>query len=226
MSVLPRDIGNKILFVRAHIAPFTTNAVAIGTTAGAVTNLDTLAQAAADALAAQTAKREAAKAATSDLRVALAAMTVAFGDIVQQVHVKASTSGDVVYGLAQLPIPATPSSKAPPGTPEALKVALEGNGGLTLTWKCNNPAGTSGTIYQIWRALGGSDDFKYVGGIGTKKFTDVTVPAGATRLTYQIQASRSTKSGGWATFDVRFGTTGGTMTAMVTESPNTPKIAA
>src|SRR4051812_35626362 len=111
MSILPREIGPKIQYVQAHVAPFTANATAIGTTTGACTDLQTKVQPASDTLAAKTAAREAAKAATTDLKVALAAMTVAFNDIVKQVHVKATTAGDGVYGLAQLPIPATPSSK-------------------------------------------------------------------------------------------------------------------
>ena len=59
-----------------------------------------------------------------------------------------------------------------------------------------------------------------------KEFTDQTVPAGSSQVTYQIQAVRSTAAGPWAQFNVNFGTSsGGTMISSITESTPT-KIAA
>jgi hypothetical protein len=46
-------------------------------------------------------------------------------------------------------------------------------------------------------------------------------------VTYQIQAVRSTAVGPWAQFNVNFGvSSGGAMTASVTEQPPSPKLAA
>lgn len=137
----------------------------------------------------------------------------------------------LVHGtLAEIPAPATPEPKGPPGTPNTMTVTLNGNGSLNLKWKCPNPAGTSGTVYQVYRRVGGTGEFTYLGGSGAKLFVDATVPAGATQLTYQIQAVRSTAIGLWATFNVNFGTNvGGGVTASVTEAVATtqaPKLAA
>jgi hypothetical protein len=230
MSVVPKKFAERIGYCEAHIEPFQTNATAIGTTSVAVTDLQTKTAAARAALSAQTEARVAAKAATSALKTTVNAMSIAMQDIIKQIRVKASTAGDGVYDLAQIPPPATPSSRPEPGTPSNLKVTLDGNGALILQWKCNNPPGTSGTMYQVWRKVGPTGAVEYVGGVGEKKFTDDTLPAGASQVTYQIQAARSTKVGLWGTFLVQFGVSGGgAMTASVVETTPTtpaPKIAA
>jgi hypothetical protein len=46
----------------------------------------------------------------------------------------------------------------------------------------------------------------YLGGCGPKQFTDRTIPAGVSGVTYQMQAVRSTAVGPWAQFNVNFGT--------------------
>jgi hypothetical protein len=121
----------------------------------------------------------------------------------------------------------TPSARPAPGQPFAFAVELDQTGILTLKWKCDNPAGTQGTIYQVWRRVGPTGDFSYVGGSGTKSFIDATLPAGSSSVTYQIQAVRSTAVGPAAQFIVNFGVggTGGVMTASVIEGVPT-KIAA
>jgi hypothetical protein len=120
---------------------------------------------------------------------------------------------------------ATPSPMPDPGTPEALEVTLDGAGGLILKWKCANPTGSQGTMYQIYRRVTASGEFTYLGGSGEKKFTDSTVPAGSSQVTYKIQAVRSTAVGLWAQFNVLFGVSGsGEMIASVAQT--SPRIAA
>lgn len=226
-ELLSRNHAERIAFFANHIAPWSAQATNIGTTAGAVTDLDTKTQAAAAALADQQQKKDAAEAATLALFNAIDVMTNAGMAIVEQVHTKARSAGNGVYALAVLPEPATPSPKAAPGKPTDLVVTLDESGVLNLKWKCPNPAGTSGTMYQIWRRIGGSGDFTYVGGVGEKKFVDDTLPAGSSAVTYQMQAVRSTSHGPWAQFNVNFGvSTGGAMTASVTETQPSPKMAA
>lgn len=115
---------------------------------------------------------------------------------------------------------ATPTPVGDPGTPEALDVALDGAGGLILKWKCPNPAGSVGTMYQVYRRVTPTGEFTYLGGSGEKKFTDSTIPAGSSQVTYKIQAVRSTAVGLWAQFNVLFGVSGGgEMTASVEAAP-------
>ena len=118
-----------------------------------------------------------------------------------------------------------PSPMGAPGTSTNFKVKLMGDGSIELGWKCNNPVGSTGTLYQIFRRTGAVGEFEYLGGVGEKKYHDTTIPAGAAVVTYKIQAVRSTAVGDWAEFCVNFGTgAGGAMTASVSESA--PKLAA
>jgi hypothetical protein len=81
-------------------------------------------------------------------------------------------------------------------------------------------------MYQVYRRIGGGSgdgagEFTYLGGSGSKKFVDSTVPAGSSQITYQIQAVRSTAVGAWEQFNVNIGTNTGTgaMTASVEKAP-------
>jgi hypothetical protein len=208
-SVLPPTKLARIEFCENHDTPFSTNAVAIGTTAAAVTDLATKTSAARAAYNAQQAAQNAAKAATNDYNIAVEAMTTAAADIIKQIKAKAATAGPGVYSLAEIPAPAVPSPRPAPGTPTDFAAALDGNGALSLKWKCANPPGSSGTIYQVWRRNSPTGEFTYLGGSGSKDFVDATIPAGSAAVTYQIQAVRSTAVGAWAQFNVNFGVAAG-----------------
>jgi hypothetical protein len=214
MSVVPSKQVEKIQFFETHISPWTTNAVAIGTTTTAVTDLDNKTQAARDAFTAQQAAQAAAKAATNTLNNAIIAMDIAGQGIIKQIRAKAEvTANPDVYSLAQIPAPATPSPVGAPGTPTEFGVQLSQDGSLELSWKCSNPVGCTGVVYQVWRRVGADGEFSYCGGAGERKFTDNTIPAGSSQVTYQIQAVRSTGAGPWAQYNVNFGVGGGeTMT--------------
>jgi len=115
----------------------------------------------------------------------------------------------------------------PPGTPYKFAVEIMPSGALELKWKCDNPAGSQGTLYQIGRKVDDATTFEYLGGAGTKSFTDTTLPAGASTITYRIQAVRSTAVGVEGVLVVNIGTgSGGGMTVSVVEPQGAPKIAA
>jgi hypothetical protein len=209
MPLFPKSNEGKILFVQSKVTPWSTNATQIGTTTTAVTSMGTLATTAQAKLLAAVEARDASKNATADLDAAVRAMGTAAADIVKQIRAKAATDGDDVYLLAGIPAPATPSPVGPPGTPYKFGAALDPEGVLTLTWKCANPAGAVGTVYQIGRKLGGPDapgEFAVVGTTGKRRFVDATLTAGAAALvTYQVRAIRSTLAGTAGVFTVQFG---------------------
>lgn len=106
----------------------------------------------------------------------------------------------------------------PTGTPFEFIVGLLQNGALELRWKCSNPSGTQGTIYEVQRQIG-SGGFACVGASGVRSFTDDTLPSGSAPVTYQVTAVRSTSRGNPAQFTVNFGVGGPGLTiASVTES--------
>jgi hypothetical protein len=227
MGLLPKNHAARIAWFQSRIAIWTSNATSIGTTTTQVTDVDTKATAAADALAAQETAQNAAKAATQTLLDAMDALTNSGNVVIDQVRTKARTAGTGVYPLANIPAPATPAPVPPPGQPTDLKVALDATGMLTLKWKCANPPGSSGTTYNVYRRVGATGEFTYLGGTGTRTFTDGTVPAGAALVMYQIQAVRSTAAGPWNTFNVFLGSdTGGAATVTSVAVAASPKIAA
>jgi hypothetical protein len=221
MSVVPKKQLDKLEWCESHVPPWSTNAVAIGTSAAEVTAFEDKTEAARAAMTAAVAAKDAAKNATLALKNAIAALDIAAAGIVKQVRVKAETTNNPnVYVLASIPAPATPSPVGAPGTPSDFAVELFQDGSLDLSFKCVNPVGCTGVVYQVWRRTGTSGEFTYVGGVGEKKFLDTTIPAGSSFFTYKIQAVRSTSIGPWATFNVFFGAgISGAMTASVESSP-------
>ncbi len=222
MGLIPSTKTGKVAFFNSKIAPWTTNATAIGTTTTAVTALQTKVEAALAALDAQVAAEQAVKTATMTADNAVAAVVTAGSDIIKSIRAKAAVSGNTVYELAEIPDPATPTPVNTLGQPTNFKANLEQDGSLTITWKCASPRAT-GTVYQVWRKTNGQTEFSYLGGSGQKKFTDNTLPSGISSALYQIQAVRSTAVGPWATFTVQIGTgSSGQLTATVEQ----PKLAA
>jgi hypothetical protein len=221
MGVVPDSRIGKIEFYEAHIAPWTSHAAAIGLTPAAVTALSTLTTQARAAFNAAEAARAAAKAATQNFYDKVRAMHSnpgAGSDMIETIKTYAQTKNDPnVYVLAQIPPPATPGITPPPGTPLDFTVSLLQNGALELKWKCNNPSGTQGTIYEVKRQTGGGA-FTFIGASGVKSVTDDTLPSGATPATYQVTAVRSTARGNPAQFTVNFGIGGPGLTiASITE---------
>ena len=147
-------------------------------------------------------------------------------DMIQTIKTFAQTTNNPnVYVLAQVPPPAAGGVTPPPGTPFNFTVGLLQNGSLELKWKCSNPSGTVGTIYEVKRSIG-SGAFTFVGATGVKTFTDDSLPAGATPCTYQVTAVRSTARGNPAQFTVNFGIGVGLTIASVTDGDSEIKMAA
>jgi hypothetical protein len=112
-----------------------------------------------------------------------------------------------VYSRAHITAPAKPGrpgSAPAPGTPYRFGIRLRQIGEITLTWKCDNPDGTVGTIYQVRRQ---TDDgpLSAVGMVGEKRFIDRAVPPGTKTCTYEVTALRSTGKGSPATYMIQFG---------------------
>ena len=216
MGVMPTERLGKIEWCELRAVaggPWATNAAAIGVVAADVTLLESRAAAAREAYTAHLAAQAAAKSATVAYYEAVQTMAAFAMAQVSKIRSKAAVDGnDQPYILAQVPPPATPGPLGPPGTPGDLKVTLNPDGSLVLKFKCANPVGAHGTIYQIYRktgAAGAGGAFAPVGASGIKKFVDATVPAGVPSVTYRIQAIRSTQAGVANDFTVNFGVGGG-----------------
>jgi hypothetical protein len=235
MGIVPDDRLARVAFYEAHISPWAASPPAIGLTAGQVTNLSTLTKAARNAYDLAEIARNRSKAATQAFYDAVRAMhngPNAGSDMIEAIKNFASTTNNPnVFVLANIPAPARPGTLPPPGTSFGFTVNLLQSGAVQLKWKCNNPAGTSGTLYEVRRAstvAPSASDFVFIGASGSKSFLDETLQRGAAPATYQITAVRSTSRGNPAQFTVNFGIGGdGQAKITVQTEPATPiKIAA
>lgn len=224
--LIPDTNTGKIAFYRSKNTPWAAAPTSIGTTALAVSALATLVTAAQTKLDAQLALQEATKNATVALHEALKAMSRAGSDIIKQIRTKAAIDGNGVYILAEIPPPATPGPVAAPGLPYKFVVTLNPDGSLLLKWKCPNPAGSSGTSYQVQRRIGATGEFVAIGACGLRSFVDPTVPAGTASVTYKIQGFRTTAVGPAAEFIVNFGAPSAAGGSTFVSVVSAPKLAA
>ena len=124
------------------------------------------------------------------------------------IKAKARVDGIPVYVRASLKPRKAPSPMDKPGRPTRLEHDLLPSGTLALSWKCKQPRGAKGTMYQVYRALGIDGEPVFLGTTGKKKFTDATLPAGVRTVCYRIVAVRSTARGEMAEFLVNLGVSG------------------
>ena len=224
MGLLPLNNADRVAFFNTRTALWTSNATAIGTSTSAVSALASLITTASSAIEAQTTAQNAAKAATDAVNNAMSAMTNAGMAIIEQVRTKARSAGDSVYPLANIPVPATPAPAPAPGTPNRFGATLNADGSLSISWKCASPGGN--VTYQVYRRTMPTGSFVFQASTGAKSFTDTTLPAGSSQVTYQVRAVRSTAAGAWAQFNVNFGA-GGIVGGVVSSSEQMlPRIAA
>jgi hypothetical protein len=167
--------------------------------------------AAAAALTDLVAKRAAAEVATATFNDLCADVRTLGNAAVRTIDGFAIASGNptAVWNAAGIPAPKTPSTLPPPGQPGSITASLNSLGELTLKWKCTNPRGVNGVVYQVLRGLNGAapTPFDYT---GEKTFVDATVPTGTTTVTYIIRARRGSSQGTPSSdFTVRFGVGGG-----------------
>jgi hypothetical protein len=232
MSIAPKKPAERVQFYRnktSATGAWKLNAVGIGSSAVTIDALNASAEAAQAALDDQAAKKAAAKTATSNAKLAVAAMSAAGSDVIAAIKAKVASTGPSVWGLADLPEPSTPSPVPAPGVPTNFIAQLLQSGALKISWKCPNPTNAQGTVYQVQRKVG-DGAFQILGTTGKRSFDDETLTTAAMAggaVVYQITAIRSTLKGEPGTFLVQFGIGGGgEMTATVMSTPPAPRMAA
>ena len=217
MSIVPDHRIGKLAFYESHLPAWSLHAAEIGLNAASVAALGVLTAAARADYDAHIKAQNAARAATQKFYDSVRAMHAGPGagaDMIQTIKTHAQVTSDpAVYALAMIPSPSTAGATAPPGTPFKFTTALREDGSIELKWKCGNPSGTVGTIYEVMRSVNGGA-MTFVGATGVKSFADDTLPSGSANVTYQVTAIRSTARGKPAQFTVNFGvgSIGGGMT--------------
>ncbi len=173
---------------------FTDHAAAIGLTGA---QASAFAQAVAAARAAREAQGEALqayRAATEVVESEMRALRALTGDTVNTIRAFAEASPEpvAVYTTAQVQPPEPPAPLPAPTRPTNLRATLDATtGALTITWDARQPRGARGTTYLIARRLPGEHEPTFLGtGAPGKRFTDTTLPAGATEVFYTVRPYR------------------------------------
>lgn len=230
MGVVPSRTLEAIQFCEDHYPNFLSNAANLGLTAAQATAFKNTVTGARTAFNAQQTALDAARAATLTANSAVAAMRTSAGDTIRLIRAFAETqtNPNTVYSLANIPAPAQPAPRPAPGTPDNFKVELNNDGSITLKWRCRNPAGTTGTVYHVSRRIGGTGEFTELGTIGTRAFTDDSVPSSAATqgVVYIVQAQRGDLYGQQSLpVTVTFGQGGGGLTLTLDAGTQVRKVA-
>jgi hypothetical protein len=211
MGIVPTKVQDLLAFTEAHAALWRDRASSLGLSGAQAEAFSQASSNAKTRVDEATLAENARKAATVMSNDAVRELRRSAGETLAIIKAFADNSANpaAVYALAEIPEPATPAPLPPPGVPTDFTVQLTQSGVIELKWKCANPAGSTGTIYEVRRRTGSAGEFTFVGVSGTRAFTDDSLPAGSTGVTYQITAVRSTKRGLPGQFNVNFGVAGG-----------------
>ncbi len=212
MPRVPTSVSDLLQFCSEHAATFTPSPTTLGITAADVTKLKAAVSEAQAAVTAQSATKDAAKAATLTANTKVKNLRTMIGNLVRTIVSFAEAAADpsAVFAAAQLDPTSPRSPSVPPGTPTDMAATLNTDGDLTLKWKCVNPPGGN-VVYSITRRIGGTGQFVQVGLVGKREFTDENLPASASNgVTYQIRGVRGTLFGPSSLmFTLQFGNAGG-----------------
>lgn len=210
MAVIPEKRLEQIEFAETHLPIWEALPTSIGLSAAQCTLLETLTLAARKDYDAALAAREASKAATEIMYGSVADMREQLANMIRDIKAFAEQSANpaAIYGASQVPAPLPPSEVPPPGKPFDFRVEILDSGALRINWKCDNPEGAGGTVYEVFRGPQGGT-LGYVGVTGLKEFVDETLPRSAVPIAYRFTALRSTRRGDPAALTVAFGVVGG-----------------
>ncbi|MEQ8316734.1 MAG: hypothetical protein RIE77_12745 [Phycisphaerales bacterium] len=186
---LPAERGPALDWINARLDPWETNAAAIGLEPTDPAALVALAGAADDARLAADAARSTSKTKTLDwYDKADAAMDFA-RELILKIK-SAAASDPQVYVLAQVSPKASPGETPPPEIPSDVRAELLDQGRVRLTWKGKGPRGT---FYIVKRRLLNENAFTVIATVTDKVFTDESLPFGADKAVYAIDAQQTDK---------------------------------
>lgn len=211
-NVPPQPKIDQITWFENHLPMWATPAD-FGITAAQLTALSTAVTAARKAYDEAQAARIASKAATTTENQAVAAMLTNGRGLVNIMKSFIEDSGDsALWGQAGLEPNATAGTAPSPTAPYALSATIDSVGNVVIKWKTRQPAGVSGVIYSVQRAIDGGS-FVLLDSVGEKTFVDETLPVGTQSVSYIVKSKRGSQSSAWSeALILRFGRVGGGLT--------------
>jgi hypothetical protein len=213
MGVVPSRTEDLLLWADQHANLWASAGVGaqIGLTPAQTTFFSGAYGTAASDFSAKLAARDALEGATTKSQDSVRDLRRAASDMIRFIRAFAESQSKpaIVYATAQIPPPAAPTPVGPPGTPFDFRAVLNPDGSMSIRWKCNNPEGSTGTVYTVKRRTGTQANYEIVGATGSRRFEDETF-GGSTTVSYIVQAQRSTQVGLQSSpFTVQFGQAGG-----------------
>lgn len=208
-SNLPTDPAEVVAFVSSRAEVWALNQASIGSTPEEVAAVEAILEEAKAAMMAVEMARDAALAATQRYYDAAKRLRAASRIVVENAKNLAKAEGDTnVYVKARLNAPKVRARQAPlPGKPVRVELEVKTFGQVVLTWKCANPRGLHGVVYEVLRRtldISERDGKRVVKwgplehiGIagGDKRFVDATVPVGVPQVSYMIVSMHNGRKG-------------------------------
>lgn len=195
MAIIPPGKVDLIQFCEAHVPVWSAVGASIGLLPAQITALDTATKAARAKFNAAETARAASKAATLNLDDSCDTLRANVALLVKTIKLYADNQAnpDPVYAAAQIPPPAAPTSNPPPGQPNSFTFTIEPGGLLTLRWKSSNSTSSTGANFVVARRVGNQSSvpFTVIGGTSSRVFTDDTIPAGVSVVTYIVTPKRN-----------------------------------
>lgn len=229
-NVPPQPKVNQIAWFENRLPLWAVSPSQFGATPAQITALSTAVTAARKAYNDAQAARVASKAATVSESQAVATMLTNGRNLVNIMKSFIENSNNsALWGQAGLEPDARggPGTAPAPNAPFKLGASLDSVGNVIVTWKASQPAGVSGVIYSVQRALDGGN-FVLLDSVGEKQFVDEALPAGTQSVSYTVKSRRGGKSSAWSeALVLRFGRVGvgGGLTIMSMQSGPTPTAA-
>lgn len=236
-SNLPTDPAEVVAFVSSRAEVWALNQPLIGSTPAEVAAVEAILAEAKAAMRAAGIARDAARSATQQYYDAARRLRNASRIVVDNAKNLARASDDAsVYQHARLNPPKVRARQAPPpGKPVRVECEAKQFGQVVVTWKCANPRGLHGVVYEVLRRTlevserdgkrvvrwGPMEHIGIAG--GDKRFVDTTVPVGVPQVSYMIVSMHNGRKGETSNeTPLQFGTqmrsTGATVTAKATQA--------
>lgn len=209
------SLTELLAWMEQHSTIWATSPTAIGITPAMASAFAAIVESSRKDFDNANAQRLASKQATVARSESFRTMRREASDLVNTIKSFIEQSGNTaLWAQAGLEPPAPRGTTPPPNAPTDLSATLDSEGNLNLKWKASQPRGVSGVVYFIKRSLNNSGTFTQLDTVGEKKFTDSTVPSGATSVDYIVTAKRGgQQSAPSSTLSIRFGRgTGGGLT--------------
>jgi len=197
-TTVPRTQRGVLSYFESRLDRWSSDPAGIGLSQQDVDALIQAVDAAKQALEDAAIKRDAARAATTALRFAMARLRRLGGDLVNSVRAYGEREHNAdVFVRAQVDPVRAPSASTPAEKPFDLQPRLLTGGLAELRWQGSRDRGVS---FVVERALrwpgGGAEAFSVAGVTSTQRFLDAALPVGLASVVYRVTAIRAGGSSG------------------------------